>query len=103
MLGNRDLDKALDDCQRAVRLSPNYAAVLNSRAWVRLRLGQPDKALTDFNAAIILVPTEAWSLYGRGVAEIRKGSTEAGRADIAAALALRPGLEQEAKKYGLSI
>ncbi|MGH8232472.1 MAG: aspartyl protease family protein [Steroidobacteraceae bacterium] len=103
MLGNRDLDKALDDCQRAVRLWPNDAAVLDSRAWVRLRLGQPDKALADFNAAIKLVPTEAWSLYGRGVAEIRKGSSEAGRSDIAAALALRPGIEEAAKKYGLSI
>jgi tetratricopeptide (TPR) repeat protein/predicted aspartyl protease len=102
MLGNRELDKALEDCQRATRMLPDAAAILDSRGWVRLRLGQVDKSLADFNASLKLMPTEAWSRYGRGVAEIRKGSTEAGQADVHAALAQRPGLDQEATRYGLS-
>jgi tetratricopeptide (TPR) repeat protein/predicted aspartyl protease len=102
VLGNRDLDKALDDCERADSRWPKVAVIVGGRGWVRLRLGQFDKALNAFNTSLKLVPKEPWSLYGRGVAEIRKGSEQAGLADIRAALALRPDIEQEAKKYGMS-
>jgi tetratricopeptide (TPR) repeat protein/predicted aspartyl protease len=100
-LVGRDLDKAISDCDRALRLHPKSAAFLDSRGLARLRNGDLDKALADYNAALALEPKQAWSLYGRGIIEQRKGLAANARADIAAAIALRPGLPAEARKMGL--
>ena len=100
-MAGRDLDKAIDDCDRALRLAPRTAAILDSRGLARLRSGDLDKALADYNAALALEPKMAWSLYGRGIVEQRKGLAAQARADIAAASAIEPGLPAEAKKYGI--
>ncbi len=97
----RDLSKALSDCNDAVRLSPKAARGLDTRALVRLRMGEFDKSIADYDAALSLAPKLAWSLYGRGLDELHKGMTAAGQADIAAATALQPQLPQEAQRYGL--
>ncbi len=97
----QDLDKALADCNAALRLSPNNAAALDSRGLVRLRRGEIDLAIADYDAALTLQPKSAWSLYGRGLAKLKKGMTAEGQADIAAATALQPGLPQEAKARGI--
>jgi tetratricopeptide (TPR) repeat protein len=99
----RDLDKAIGDCDRALRLRPRTAAYLDSRALARLRNGDLDKALADYNAALAIEPKMAWSLYGRGMVEHRKGMAEQAKADIAVAIALRKDLPEEAKKIGLEI
>jgi tetratricopeptide (TPR) repeat protein len=97
-----DLDKALKDCDRAIRNSPKNAAMFDSRGLVHLRLGDLDKAIADYDAAIALNPKIGWSLYGRGLAKQRKGLTAEGAADIAAALAINPKLADEVKKRGLT-
>jgi len=97
----RDLEKAIGDCDRALRLRPRTAAILDSRALVRLRMGELDKALADYNAALEIEPKLAWSLYGRGIIEHRKGLTEKANADIAAALALRKDLPEQARRMGI--
>ena len=99
----RDLSKALSDCNDAVRLSPKASPrALDTRALVRLRMGEFDKSIADYDAALSLAPKLAWSLYGRGLDELHKGMTAAGQADIAAATALQPQLPQEAQRYGLA-
>jgi tetratricopeptide (TPR) repeat protein/predicted aspartyl protease len=97
-----DLDKALKDCDRAIRNAPKNAAMFDSRGLVHLRLGELDKAIADYNAALALNPKLGWSLYGRGLAEQRKGLTTEGAADIAAALAINPKLAEEVKRRGLT-
>ena len=97
----RDLDKALKDCDRAVRSSSKAAAVLDSRGLVHLRLGQYDKAVADYDAALAQQPKIAWSLYGRGLAKQRLGQKAAGQADLDAALALEPELPKKAQQYGI--
>jgi tetratricopeptide (TPR) repeat protein/predicted aspartyl protease len=97
----RDLDKAISDCDRALRLRPKTAAYLDSRGLARLRNGDLDKALADYNAALALEPKMAWSLYGRGLVEHRKGMTAQAKADIDAAVALQKNLPDRAKKIGL--
>jgi tetratricopeptide (TPR) repeat protein len=96
-----DLDKALADCNAALRLSHNYFQILESRGLVRLRLGDYDKSIADFDAALSLQPKNAWSLYGRGLGKLRKGMTAEGQTDIAAATALRPKIADEARKHGI--
>ena len=100
MLG-QDLDKALSDCDAALRLRPKEAAFLDSRALVRLRRGDLDKALADYTAAIAVAPRNAWSLYARGVVERRLGNTAAADTDRAAALAINPRIEERARRFKL--
>jgi tetratricopeptide (TPR) repeat protein/predicted aspartyl protease len=97
-----DLDKALADCDAALKLRGDDAEVLDSRALVRLRLGDFGRSLADYDAALSRNPGSAWSLYGRGLAKLRKGMTEEARADIAAAIAARPTIAEEAAKRGLA-
>ena len=98
---NRDLDKALDDCDAAIRVQPTNASYLDSRALIRLRRGELAKALADYDAAIALSPKNAWSLYARGIVEAKMGDAAKAKADRDAALAISPGVADRAKKFGL--
>jgi tetratricopeptide (TPR) repeat protein/predicted aspartyl protease len=100
LLGTQ-LDKALADCNAALRLRPNTAEVLDSRGLVRLRLGQYEQSIADYNASLSLHPKSAWSLYGRGLAKLHKGLAAEAQADIAAATALDPTIADEFRKRGL--
>jgi tetratricopeptide (TPR) repeat protein len=97
-----DLQKALADCDRALRLNTKFAAAFDSRGLVRLRLGDDDGAITDYDQALSLDPKLAWSLYGRGLAKLKKGATAEGQSDIAAATALQSNLPEVAKARGLT-
>lgn len=98
----RDLDKALADCDAAVRLRPGNAAYLDSRALVRLRRGEFDKALADYDAALKVQPRNAWSLFARSIAAKGKGDMARSVSDRQAALALDPNVAARAKRYGLA-
>jgi len=99
---NQDLDKALADCNAALKLAPGDPAALESRGLVKLRLADLDGAIRDYSDAIRLNPANPWSLYGRGVAKLRKGLTADGQADLQAATALRPKIADQAGKYGIA-
>jgi len=100
-LVGRELDKAIADCDRALKLQPRTAAYLDSRGLARLRNGDLDKAQADYNAALGLAPKQAWSLYGRGLVERKKGMATQAKADIAAAVALDKDLPERMRKLGL--
>ena len=102
MLG-QDLNAALADCNRAVRLSAKgaNAGILDSRGFVQLRLGDYDKAIVDYDASLQLAPNNAWSLYGRGVAKLRKSNRVSGVADIAAAVKIAPDISEQFRLRGL--
>jgi tetratricopeptide (TPR) repeat protein len=97
-----DLDKALKDCNDAVRMIDKSAEILDSRGLVRLRLGDYDKSIADYNASLDLDPRNAWSLYGRGVDRLRKGMAAEGQADISAATAIQPSIAEQAQKHGIA-
>jgi tetratricopeptide (TPR) repeat protein len=97
-----DLEKALADCNGALRLNSKFAAALDSRGLVHLRLGDYDGAIADYNLALGLEPKLGWALYGRGLAELKKGAAAAGQGDIVAATALQPNLPELAKARGLT-
>jgi tetratricopeptide (TPR) repeat protein len=100
MLG-RELPKALEDCNEAVRTAPDAAGFRDSRGLVRLRMGDLDRAIDDYDSALKLQPNVAWSLYGRGLAKQRKGMKSEGAADIFAALAIDPSIPRQAERYGI--
>ena len=98
---NRELDKALSDCNAALRQSPGNPAFLDSRALVRLRRGDLKEALADYDRAIAGSPRNPWSLYARSVAEQRAGMAQQSAVDRAAALAIDPHVTDQAKRAGL--
>jgi tetratricopeptide (TPR) repeat protein len=101
-LAGLELDQALADCTNALRLSPNTAAILDSRGLVYLRQGSYERAIADYDAALRLQPKSAWSLYGRGLSKLKKGQTAAGQADVAAATALAPKIAEDAARHGIN-
>ena len=98
---NRELDRALDDCNTAIRLRPADASYLDSRALVRLRRGELAKALGDYDAAIRLSPKTAWSIYARSMVRKRMGDISGAAVHRAAAIALQPNVVDQGRKYSL--
>jgi tetratricopeptide (TPR) repeat protein/predicted aspartyl protease len=101
-LWGQQLNDALHDCNKALRMRPGTAAFLDSRALVELRLGELDRSIGDYDAALRLQPKNAWILYSRGVAELRKGMQPQGRADIAAAVNLQPHIADLGRKRNVT-
>ena len=100
-MANRELDKALADCDTAMR-GDKVSTVMQNRGLVLLRMGRLDEAIAQYTAAIRAQPRAAQALYGRGLAELKKGAKAQGEADIAAAGAIAPGLQAEYKRFGLA-
>ncbi|WP_443749835.1 DUF3857 domain-containing protein [Asticcacaulis solisilvae] len=98
---NIQLDTALADCEAAVKLEPKRANYIDSRAFVKFRMGKLDEALADYNAALALEPDLADSLYGRGLVKLRKGDKAGGQADLAAARKVAGWVEAQFAGYGL--
>lgn len=102
-LGNFELDRAMEDCERIVREAPNWSDGLDSRGMVRLRRGDDAGAIADYDAALQINPKSAWSHWGRGLAKIASGARDAGLADIAAAKELDPKIARKAERFGLAV
>jgi tetratricopeptide (TPR) repeat protein len=100
-LMKQDLDKALADCNQALRIAPKDPDALDSRALVHLRRGELDLALADYDAAIKAQPPTAISLYARAAARLKKGLEAGSVADVAAAKKLDPRVGERAKAEGV--
>lgn len=102
MTANIELEQALADCDEALRLDPENAAVIDSRGWVKLRLGRLEEAIADFEAALALEPDMSNALYGRGIARLRSGDAALGGEDIAAARRIYFDIDSVFGLYGIS-
>ena len=101
MLANKDLDKALGDCNAAVRAIPGNASFLDSRAFIHLRQKDDRAALADFDAALAIDPKRPWALYGRSLAETHLGMTTEAARDRALAVGLDKRMSERIKKYAI--
>jgi tetratricopeptide (TPR) repeat protein/predicted aspartyl protease len=101
VLWGQELDKALADCDAALRKGPRTANLLETRGLARLRRGELDPAIADFDLALKLQPKLAWALYGRGLARAGKGDKAGSDADLQAATAIAPNLPAQMKRYGI--
>jgi tetratricopeptide (TPR) repeat protein len=100
-LQGRDLDKALADCDAALKRGQHLAPMLDNRALVELKLGRYDAAIADYNEALKLQPRLGRALYGRGIAEKARGMESQGQADISAAIEINRTLPQLFRRLGL--
>lgn len=98
---NRDLPKAMADCDKALALEPDTASYLDSRGLVWFRMGKFERAIADYDAALEREPEMAASLFMRGVVKRRMGRTEEGEDDIATAIAIWPKVAEEFARFGL--
>lgn len=98
---NRELDKALADCNAALKAFPTRSAYLDSRALVRLRRGEFVAALADYDAALKQNPRSAWSLYARGIAAQHAGRPAESTANRTAALTMDRRVADRAKRIGI--
>ncbi len=99
-INDDDLDAALADCNEAIRLSPSFAAALDSRGLVHLKRGDYALAVADYEAALAVEPGSAHYLYGRGLARIRLGLEAEGQADLNQAAQLAPETPELYGSYG---
>lgn len=97
----QDLDKALSDCNQALRIVPGDPEALDSRALVHMRRGELDLALADYDAALKAQPDMAMTLYARAAARLKKGLKAGIEADVAAAKRLDPKVGELAKTTGV--
>jgi tetratricopeptide (TPR) repeat protein len=98
---NMRLDRAIADCDASLKLRPNDAATLDSRAFTLMRMGRDADALAAYDAALKADPTVYTSLYGRGLVEARLGRGPDAARDTAAALAARPHMREDFAEMGI--
>ena len=105
-LGDMDLQRAMKDCDTAVRhatkASPFYAEASEARGLLLFRLGDYDKSIADYDASLKINPKNAFALYGRGIDKLRKQKVPEGQADIAQATALSPKIADSFNRHGIA-
>jgi tetratricopeptide (TPR) repeat protein len=85
-----DLDRAMNDFNKAVELDPSYAMALIDRGTAYDNKGDHEHAIADFDAAIKLDPKSADALTGRCAARAEAGSDlQQALADCEQSLAIR--------------
>jgi tetratricopeptide (TPR) repeat protein len=84
------LDKAMEDYDRAVAADPGNYEAYNNRAILHEKFGQADKAIDDLNRAISLRPS-SWRTYlNLGIIFRKTGSLEKAMENFNTAIALNP-------------
>jgi tetratricopeptide (TPR) repeat protein/predicted aspartyl protease len=105
-LGDMDLQRAVKDCDTALRhaakASPLYAQISGTRGLLLLRLGDYDKSIAEYDASLKIAPKNASALYGRGIDKLRKQKAPEGQADIAQAIALSPEIADKFNRHGIA-
>lgn len=86
----KDPDKALADCNEAIRVNRSIAAAYLNRGNVYLSKFDVDHALADFNEAIKLDPKSAWAYAERGNLYKNKGDFDRALADLNESIRLDP-------------
>jgi tetratricopeptide (TPR) repeat protein len=86
----KDADRALADCNEAIRVNRNSAAAYLNRGNVYLSKFDVDHAFADFNEALRLDPKNAWAYAERGNLYKNKGDFDHAVADLNESINLDP-------------
>jgi tetratricopeptide (TPR) repeat protein len=100
-VAGKDVLRALDDCDAALKLLPISAEARETRGTVFLKLGDPQLAIHEYDIALASDANRPMALYGRGAARLAAGQARNGAADRAAALALDPRVAGQFERYGI--
>lgn len=97
------LEIALEECDESLRMMPDMAATLDSRATVLLRMGRYEEAVEDFDRALEQSPTMAPSLLGRALAKAALGDIDSARADLTLAEEHGPRIVERFDALGMKL
>ncbi len=86
-LQSGDPQKAIEDCTRAIRISPENAEAHCRRGNAYLVAGELQKAMADLAEAIRLKPDLAEAYYLRACTYLEIGKADAGRGELQGAIA----------------
>src|SRR5579871_654597 len=86
----KDADRALADCNEAIRTNRDNSSAYLNRGNVYLSKSDPDRALADFNEALRLDPKNAWAYTERGNLYRNKVDIDHAMADLNEAITLDP-------------
>lgn len=100
-LAGIELDGALADCNKALKLTHGANGVLDSHALVLFRKGDFAGALADYDKVLASAADSSWSQYMRGLTRIALGDVAAGTAERDAALKVDPQIATRAAYYGI--
>ena len=93
------LDSAIQDCTRAIELTEDNTAELDSRAMVYFRLNRLDDALADLKAALDRNPAASGSLYLLAVIERKLGKIHDADDDASNARKLAPRVDEDYARW----
>jgi tetratricopeptide (TPR) repeat protein len=85
-----ELDKAIEDCAKAISLEPKNAEYFNNRGFMWSEKRDFDKAIDDFNRAIAIDRNHAAAYDNRGLAWGAKGASDKALEDHDMAVLLDP-------------
>src|SRR5690242_3218532 len=97
------VDRAIADCDEAIRLNPKDADAYVNRGSSHAAMRDYDRAIADFDAAIRLNPALAMAYNNRGVARRNKGDLAAAIADYGEAIRLAPNLAMAYRNRGRAL
>ncbi|MDE2135369.1 MAG: tetratricopeptide repeat protein [Alphaproteobacteria bacterium] len=86
-----DMDAAIEECTRAIKLDPKSVDAYHTRAVAYLSQKKNDLAIADCNVLLVLRPERAGTLILRGMAYSQKGDYDRAIVDFTLSLQLRPG------------
>src|SRR6266404_6185846 len=86
----KDPDRALSDCNEAIRIDRTYAAAYVNRGNAYLNKAEAEHAFADFTEAIRLDPKNAWAYTARGDLYKNKGDFDRAFADFSESIQLDP-------------
>lgn len=87
-----DFKGTVEDCDRALAISPEVGETLRLRAQAYVNLRKTDRALLDLDVAVEIDPTNAYARYQRGWIRCSKGDFAAALEDAVAATAHDPSI-----------
>lgn len=66
LANKRSFERAIADCDEAIRLDPKSVAAYNNRGYACIEKGEVDRAIADYDEAIRLNQMNVSSYLGRG-------------------------------------
>ena len=94
------LERALRNCNEAIRLDPKHAIAHYNRGRVYAASHEHDRAIADYSRAIDLNPRFAWAYANRGASYGDKGELDRAIADHSKAIELDPTLAAAYRNRG---
>ena len=98
-----ELDGAVDDYQRALRIKPKWAEAYLGLGYVMLDKKDFASAIVDFSHALRIKPTLVSAHHARGTAFMKEGRMEPAVVDFTNAIKLDPEMAEAYANRGLAL